>query len=128
MSYRLLLAVLLLSATSGYGQTPAPMPRRMAVIDFDRAVLSNTEGIKARGQLEVRLKFWQTKSDDLQAKRKELVDKRSKAGVSESEKTSLGNEIAAIDVEIKRNTEDAQRDIDTRRAALFSGIAERVKN
>jgi Skp family chaperone for outer membrane proteins len=128
MSYRLLLPVFLLSAISGYAQSSPPMPRKMAVIDFDRAVLTNTEGVKARGQLEVRLKFWQDQSESLAAKLKALNDKLNQKDVSEAEKGNIRKEITEINLGITRNREDATRDIETRRSALFTDIAERVKS
>jgi Skp family chaperone for outer membrane proteins len=128
MSYRLLLSVALLSATSGYAQTPAPMPRKIAIIDFDRAVLMNTDGIKARAQLEVQVKHWKDQEDSITAKLKPLNDRLNDPKLSETEKAAIRKQITEINLNLTRNGEDARHDIETRRTTLFTGIAERVKS
>jgi Skp family chaperone for outer membrane proteins len=99
----------------------------MAVIDFDRAVLSNNEGIKARGQLEARLKYWQDQSESLAKDRKVLTDKLAAISLTEREKTDLRRQVSEIDLKVSRNNEDARKDIDARKATLFTSIADRVK-
>jgi Skp family chaperone for outer membrane proteins len=130
MSTRWLLPVLLLSGVlSGYAQAPAAataMPRKMAVIDFDRAVLGNNEGIKARGQLESRMRYWQDQEDSLTKDRKALTDKQVTA-LTDREKTDLVKDLSSLDLKIRRNREDASKDIESRRTTLFTSIADRVK-
>jgi Skp family chaperone for outer membrane proteins len=120
----------MLWAATGHAQTPAaaPLPRKMGVIDFDRAVLNNNEGIKARTQLEVRVKYWQEQLDPLLAKLKAINDKAAEA-TNETEKANLRKQAAELEqVQIKRILEDRNKDIEERRGVLFKGIAERVKN
>ncbi|HEX4998474.1 MAG TPA: OmpH family outer membrane protein [Terriglobia bacterium] len=128
MRYRsLALIAFLLPATAGYAQSADPMPRKMAVIDFDYAVLNNLDGIKAKNALDVRLKYWQDQADAESAKRKPLSDKVADSKTSETEKRALQAQISEIDIRLMRLREDAQKDLEAKRSELFAGVADQVK-
>jgi Skp family chaperone for outer membrane proteins len=132
MKVRLLLLLLALPFAAHLGaQAPAAeraLPRKLAVVDFDRVVIENTEGIKARIQVEVFLKEWQKKSDEELAKQKELRDKQVQLGLSETEKASLAKKIGDIDINLTRIREDADKDLLIRRTEVFSPVVERARN
>lgn len=108
--------------------TPSPLPQRIAVLDFDQAVLLSDPGGKARAQLDLRFKYWQKENDDEAAKQKPLKDKLSQVGLSETEKAKIADQIKAIDIKVARLKEDAAKDIEARKAEYFSPVAERVKD
>ena len=121
------LAVTLFLAASAFAQATAPSA--VAMINFQRAVTQNDEGIKAAGIYTaegVKLKDGLDKS---QTKVKDLQEKLTKSGptMSDTEKNSLMRDIDKEKKVFDVEQQNAQSTLDDRQEELFRPVADRVK-
>jgi outer membrane protein len=121
------LAVTLSFAATALSQTPAPSA--VGMINFQRAVSQNDEGVKAAGiytaegtKLADGLKKSQAKVTDLQ-------DQLTKGGptMTDAAKTTLMREIEKEKKVYELEQQNAQSSLDDRQEELFRPIADRVK-
>jgi outer membrane protein len=101
---------------------------KVAVVDFERAVVESTEGKKSSAKFNSTLQARQT---DIEKRQKELEDQQKKlqAGVrtlSDTAKADIQRDIDRRTTEMTRLNEDAQKDLQTLRDDLLRPIAERA--
>lgn len=120
-----IVAVAFFMVATAFAQA-APAPTGVGLIDFQRAIQQNDEGVKAGkaftdegNKLAAELKKVQTKITDLQ-------EKLSKSTV-DTEKASLTKDIEKAKKDYDRQQEDAQTAIDDKQEELYRPIAERVR-
>jgi len=119
-------AVFFLSATA-FAQT-APAPNAVALINFQRALAQNDEGVKAASAYTEEGKKLQAELTKYQAKVVELQDKLTKAPatISDADRNTLIKDIDKAKKDLEREQEDAQMAIDDKQDELFRPIADRV--
>jgi len=121
-------AAMLILAATAFAQAN-PTPTGVGLINFQKAVSQNEEGVKAANALtEVgnKLKEGLLKS---QTKVTELQDKLAKAPttMADSEKTALAREIDKAKKVYEVEQQDALNTMDDKQEELFRPIADRVK-
>jgi outer membrane protein len=102
---------------------------KIAVIDFERAVTGTAEGKKAAEQFQGEIT---KRQNAMQAKNKEGQDLQTKLQtqdkvLSDSQKADYTKRLEAIQTELTRDNEDAQRELGDMQQKLFAPIADRVK-
>lgn len=120
------LAVTAFLAAAAFSQTP--VPSAVGMINFQRAVSQNDEGIKAAGLYTAegqKLKDGLLKS---QAKVTELQDQLTKGGptMTDAAKNTLMREIEKEKKVYELEQQNAQSTLDDRQEELFRPIADRV--
>jgi outer membrane protein len=126
------LVVLISLAASGaaFAQAPAaapPGPSRIAVIDFNRAVVETTEGKKAaeliKGEMSKREADFTKAQGELEALQKQL---QTGDKLSDTAKAELGRKIESKNTDLTRINEDAQKDMSSLQEKHFGPIAQLV--
>jgi len=119
-------AALFLSATA-FAQT-APAPTDVGLINFQRALAQNDEGVKAATAYTDEGKKLQAELTKYQTKVTELQDKLTKSGptMSDADRNTLTRDIEKAKKDLEREQEDAQMAIDDKQDELFRPIADRV--
>ena len=127
----------------GQAQTPpaaAPGPKeapaagagptgRVAVVDFQKAVLENAEGKKAQEKLMAEVS---KRQKDFEAKQKNLQDAQNKLqtqnnALSDTAKADLSRQIEKLNTDLQRMNDDAQKDIGDLQQQLLRPIADRAQ-
>lgn len=116
------------AASTASANSPAGASK-IAVIDFERAVTGTAEGKKAAEQFQGEITKRQTA---MQAKNKEGQDIQTKLQtqdkvLSEAQKADYSKRLEALQTELTRDNEDAQRELGDMQQKLFAPIADRVK-
>jgi len=121
-------ATVLFWAASAFAQTPAA-PTGIGIINFQRAIEQNEEGVKATGVYKQEVEKLRTKLDVSQKKITDLQEKLEKNGktMSDSEKTATSRELESAQRYFEVDRQDAQNTIDDKQDELFRPIADRVK-
>jgi len=101
---------------------------RIAVVDFEKAVVESAEGKKSSEKFNVAL---QSKQADAEKRQKELEDGQKKLQtqertLSETAKANLQRDIDRRTTELRRLNEDAQKELQSLRDELLRPIAERA--
>jgi Skp family chaperone for outer membrane proteins len=114
-----MLAVFSLFTATGFAQT-------IALVDFERAVVTSAEGKKAEAQFTT--KFEERKSE-IEKKQKELEDKQNQLKtqdrvLSDTAKAELSRDIERRSTELTRLNEDAQKELETLRQQLLGPVIE----
>ena len=119
----LAVVALLISAPS----LPAQLSK-VVVVDFEGAVVQSAEGKKASDKLNATA---QAKGTDIEKRQKELDDQQKKLQngartLSDAVKADLQRDIDRRTTELKRLSEDAQKEMQVMRDELLRPIAERA--
>src|SRR5436309_10614490 len=119
----LLIAILLFPFALVRSQTS-----RIAVVDFEKAVVESAEGKKSSEKYNATL---QSKQVEAEKRQKELEDAQKKlqtqgAALSETAKANLQKDIDRRTIELQRFNEDAQKELQSVRDELLRPIAERA--
>ena len=124
--FGLILAVTLLFAATAFSQ--AGTPTAVGMINFQRAISQNDEGVKAAGVYTAEGKKLADGLLKNQAKVTELQDQLTKGGptMSESAKSALMRDIAKEKQVYELEQRNAQSSLDDRQEELFRPIADRV--
>jgi len=119
-------ATALILAATAFAQTPSPSA--VGMINFQRAISQNEEGVKAAGIYTAEGKKLADGLLKSQAKVTELQEKLNKGGttMSESEKNTLMREIDKEKKVYDLEQQNAQSTLDDRQEELFRPIADRV--
>src|SRR2546427_11033045 len=101
---------------------------KIAVVDFERAIVQSVEGKKSSGQFNAKL---QSKQADAEKRQKELEDAQRKLQtqertLSDTAKANLQKDIDRRTTELKRFNEDSQKELQSLRDELLRPIAERA--
>ena len=101
---------------------------RIAVVDFEKAVVESAEGKKSSEKFNAAL---QSKQADAEKRQKELEDGQKKLQtqertLSETAKANLQRDIDRRTTELRRLNEDAQKELQSLRDELLRPIAERA--
>jgi len=101
---------------------------RIAVVDFEKAVVESAEGKKSSEKFNAAL---QSKQADVEKRQKELEDGQKKLQtqertLSEIAKANLQKDIDRRTTELQRLNEDAQKELQSLRDELLRPIAERA--
>jgi len=101
---------------------------KIAVVDFERAVVESAEGKKSSEKFNATL---QAKQADVEKRQKDLdeAEKKLQNGartLSDTAKADIQKDIDRKTTELKRINEDAQKDLQTMRDELLRPIAERA--
>ena len=101
---------------------------RIAVVDFEKAVVESAEGKKSSEKFNAAL---QSKQADAEKRQKELEDGQKKLQtqertLSETAKANLQKDIDRRTTELRRLNEDAQKELQSLRDELLRPIAERA--
>jgi len=101
---------------------------RVAVVDFEKAVVESAEGKKSSERFNATL---QSKQAEAEKRQKELEDAQKKlqtqgAALSETAKANLQKDIDRRTIELQRFNEDAQKELQSVRDELLRPIAERA--
>jgi outer membrane protein len=126
-----LIAVLLPAAV--FAQAPAaggPVAGRVAVVDFQKAVIENAEGKKAQEKYLAELNKRQKEFED---KQKAMVEAQTKLqngdkALNETAKTDLAKSIDKMNTELQRMNDDAQKEMPDLQQQLFKPIAEKAQD
>jgi outer membrane protein len=124
----------------GQAQTPAaPAPAanapgagpagKVAVVDFQKAVLENVEGKKAQEKLMAEVS---KRQKDFEEKQKSLSDAQNKLqtqdkALSDTAKADLSRQIEKLNTDLQRMNDDAQKDIGDLQQQLLRPIADRAQ-
>ena len=122
-----LLATTILTVLAGPALVRAQTPK-VAVVDFERAVVESAEGKKSSEKFNA---TFQAKQADLEKRQKEIDDatKKLQTGartLSDAAKTDLQKDIDRKNRDLQRINEDAQKELQTLRDELLRPIAERA--
>jgi Skp family chaperone for outer membrane proteins len=121
--------LLVLTVTFLVSTTPAQAQlSKVAVVDFERAVVQTTEGKKSSDKFNTAL---QAKQSDAEKRQKELEDAQRKLQtqertLSETAKANLQKDIERRTTEMQRFNEDTQKELQSLRDELLRPIAERA--
>lgn len=123
-----LLAITLLTVLCGPALVQAQSGAKVAVVDFERAVVESVEGKKASEKFNATL---QAKQADLEKRQKDIDDstKKLQTGartLSDTAKAELQKDIDKKNTDLQRLNEDAQKELQTLRDELLRPIAERA--
>ncbi len=102
---------------------------KVAVVDFQKAVLENVEGKKAQEKLMAEVG---KRQKDFEEKQKSLSDAQNKlqtqnAALSETAKADLSRQIDKLNTDLQRLNDDAQKDIGDLQQQLLRPIADRAQ-
>jgi len=119
----LVVMTLLVSAPLAHGQTS-----RVAVVDFEKAVVESVEGKKSSDKFNSTL---QAKQAEGEKRQKELDDAQRKLQtqertLSDTAKANLQKDIERRTTEFQRYNEDTQKELQSLRDELLRPIAERA--
>src|SRR6266705_6608334 len=119
----LVIMTLLVSVSLVHGQTS-----RVAVVDFEKALVESVEGKKSSDKFNATL---QSKQAEGEKRQKELEDAQKKLQtqdrtLSETAKANLQKDIDRRTTELRRLNEDAQKELQSLRDELLRPIAERA--
>ena len=120
------------------GQTPAAPSAgasagaaagRVAVVDFQKVVLENTEGKKAQEKLMAEVT---KRQKDFEDKQKSLQDAQNKLQtqdkvLTDTAKADLSRQIDKLNTDLQRMNDDAQKDIGDLQQQLLRPIADRAQ-
>jgi len=132
ISIVILVASLLPAAVFAQAQAPAaggPVAGRVAVVDFQKAVVDNAEGKKAQEKYMAELA---KRQKDFEEKQKAMVDAQTKLQngdktLNDTAKTDLAKQIDKMNTELQRMNDDAQKDLPDLQQQLFRPIAEKAQ-
>src|SRR5229473_1908065 len=111
-------------------ESPAAGPSgRVAVVDFQKAVLENLEGKKAQEKLMAEVS---KRQKDFEEKQKSLADAQNKlqtqgAALNDTVKAELSRQIDKLNTDMQRMNDDAQKDIGDLQQQLLRPIADRAQ-
>lgn len=121
----------------GQAQTPPPAAPgatagtsgRVAVVDFQKAVLENAEGKKAQEKLMAEVS---KRQKDFEDKQKSLQDAQNKlqtqnTALSDTAKADLSRQIDKLNTDLQRMNDDAQKEIGDLQQQLLRPIADRAQ-
>jgi outer membrane protein len=102
---------------------------RVAVVDFQKAVLENAEGKKAQEKLMAEVS---KRQKDFEEKQKNLQDAQNKLqtqnqALSDTAKADLSRQIEKLNTDLQRMNDDAQKDIGDLQQQLLRPIADRAQ-
>jgi outer membrane protein len=122
-----IVAAALFFAATAFAQT-TPSPTAVGLINFQRALAQNDEGVKAGNAYTEEGKRLQAELTKYQTKVTELQDKLTKSGptMSDTDRNALTRDIEKAKKDMEREQEDAQMAIDEKQDELFRPIADRV--
>ncbi len=117
--------------TLGFLMSAAPVSgqvSKIAVVDFERAVVQSAEGKKSSDKFNITL---QAKQAEAEKRQKELEDTQRKLQtqertLSDTAKANLQKEIDRRTTELQRFNEDSQKELQSLRDELLRPIAERA--
>ena len=129
-----------------FAQAPAPAPAaqapketsaaaasagagRVAVVDFQKAVVENTEGKKAQERFMAEVN---KRQKDFEGKQKSLTDAQNKLQtqaqvLTDTVKGDLNRQIDKLNTELQRMNDDAQKDLGDLQQQLFRPIMEQTQ-
>jgi len=122
-----LLAITLLTVLVGPMLVQAQLSK-VAIVDFERAVVESAEGKKASEKFNVTFK---AKQEDLEKRQKDIDDSTKKLQngartLTDAAKAEIQKDIDRKDTELQRLNEDAQKDLQSLRDELLRPIAEKA--
>ena len=102
---------------------------RVAVVDFQKAVLENVEGKKAQEKLMAEVT---KRQKDFEDKQKSLSDAQNKLqtqdkALSDTAKADLSRQIDKLNTDLQRMNDDAQKEIGDLQQQLLRPIADRAQ-
>jgi outer membrane protein len=114
--------LLLLAGTGAWAQ-------KIAVVDLQAAVLKTKDGEKARG--EMNSKFG-PKEQDINKRNQDLAAKaeqyrKDSAGMTDAARASTERELQSLQTALKRDSDDAQSDVQVEENRLFGGIFQKMQ-
>lgn len=112
----------------GFGQES-----KVAIVDFERAVVQSKEGVKGQDRFNAKTEEWNKK---IEAKQKEMEDAQTRLRtqdrvLSEVARADLNRTITRVQTELTRMGEDAQMELDALRMELLRPtleVAQQVLN
>src|SRR3989442_8659098 len=129
-----------------FAQAPAPAPAaqapketsaaaasagagRVAVVDFQKAVVENAEGKKAQERFMAEVN---KRQKDFEGKQKSLTDAQNKLQtqaqvLTDTVKADLNRQIDKLNTELQRMNDDAQKDLGDLQQQLFRPIMEQTQ-
>jgi outer membrane protein len=119
--------ITILTALAGPALVRAQTPK-VAVVDFERAVVESAEGKKSSEKFNTTL---QAKQADLEKRQKDIDDSTKKLQngartLSDAAKAELQKDIDRKNRDLQRLNEDSQKELQTLRDELLRPIAERA--
>ncbi len=102
---------------------------RVAVVDFQKAVVENSEGKKAQEKFMAELNKRQKEFEDKQKALSEAQNKLQTQDkvLSDTVKADLAKQIDRLNTELQRMNDDAQKELGDFQQQLFRPIAERTQ-
>src|SRR5881409_4356997 len=137
-------SILLPAALFAQAPAPAPAPQapketsaaaapagagRVAVVDFQKAVVENAEGKKAQERFMAEVN---KRQKDFEGKQKSLTDAQNKLQtqaqvLTDTVKADLNRQIDKLNTELQRMNDDAQKDLGDLQQQLFRPIMEQTQ-
>src|SRR5436190_24069721 len=143
---KIIIVGLILLPAALFAQAPAPAPAaqapketsaaaasagagRVAVVDFQKAVVENTEGKKAQERFMAEVN---KRQKDFEGKQKSLTDAQNKLQtqaqvLTDTVKADLNRQIDKLNTELQRMNDDAQKDLGDLQQQLFRPIMEQTQ-
>jgi outer membrane protein len=143
---KIIIVGLILLPAALFAQAPAPAPAaqapketsaaaasagagRVAVVDFQKAVVENTEGKKAQERFMAEVN---KRQKDFEGKQKSLTDAQNKLQtqaqvLTDTVKGDLNRQIDKLNTELQRMNDDAQKDLGDLQQQLFRPIMEQTQ-
>ena len=138
LSLVVLIGLLLPAALLAQAPAAPPAPKdapaaagagRVAVVDFQKAVVENSEGKKAQEKFMAELNKRQKEFEDKQKALSEAQNKLQTQDkvLSDTVKADLAKQIDRLNTELQRMNDDAQKELGDFQQQLFRPIAERTQ-
>jgi len=133
LSLVILAALTLPAGLLAQTQTPAPSgggTGKIAVVDFQKAVVENADGKKAQEKFRVEL---DRRQSEFEAKQKAMTEAQTKLQngdktLSDSAKSDLAKQIDKMNTDLQRMNDDAQKDLGDLQQQLFRPIMEKTQD
>jgi outer membrane protein len=128
----LVVLILILLPAALFAQEKAPADAtpatRVAVVDFQRAIVENAEGKKAQTEFLAEINKRQAEFDKKQKALAEMENKLRTAdkALSDEAKADIGRQIDRTNTDLQRMNDDAQKELGDLQQKLFRPIAERA--
>jgi outer membrane protein len=129
LSLSALIALLLPVAVLAQAPAAPAVAGRVAVVDFQRAVVENGEGKKAQEKF---MAEFNKRQQEFEGKQKSMTDMQTRLqtgekALSDAAKADLAKQIDKLNIELQRMNDDAQKELGDFQQQLFRPIAEKAQ-
>jgi len=115
-------------APAASSAAPAAIPTKVAIIQIQNAILSTKDGQAATAALQTKIAPKKTQFDRDQAEIQALQDqmKKGSATMSDDARQKLQRDLDAKSTKLKRDSEDAQAELDQEEQKMFQELGSKI--